>query len=81
MTDQADLTRRLNELERRVDLLFEHLQLDAPRPAAPSGVLSADVRGLLDRGDKLGAIALVRDQTGMGLSEARRTVEQIMGGS
>ena len=81
MTDPADLTRRLIELERRVDLLFEHLQLDAPRLSRPAGVLSADVRALIDRGDKLGAIALVREQTGMGLSEARRTVEQVMGGS
>ncbi|MEO5678953.1 MAG: ribosomal protein L7/L12 [Acidimicrobiales bacterium] len=35
----------------------------------------------MDGDDKLAAIALVREQTGMGLAEARRTVEQIMGGS
>ena len=82
MTDEADVSLRLAELERRMDLLFDHLQLDAPRLARPrAGELGPGVRALLDRGDKLAAIALVREQTGMGPSEARRTVEQIMGGS
>jgi len=99
MTNEADVTRRLIELEQRMDLLFDHLQLDAARLAdeagqadqgdkldasqlaRKAGVLGPDVRALLDRGDKPGAITLVREQTGMGLSEARRTVEQIMGGS
>ncbi len=81
MTDEADLTRRLIELERRMDLLFDHLHLDASNLARQAGAVGSDVRALLDRGDKLGAITLVREQTGMGPSEAKRTVEQIMGGS
>ena len=80
MATEADLTRRLIELEQRIDFLFDHLRLDAaqvPREAQ----LGPGVHALLDRGDKLGAMSLVREQTGMGLAEAKRTVEQIMGGS
>lgn len=81
MATEADVTRRLLELERRMDLVFDHLQLDAPRLGHRSGELGPGVQALVDRGDKLAATALVREQTGMGLAEARRTVEQIMGGS
>jgi len=80
MATEADLTRRLIELEQRMDFLFDNLKLDAaqvPREAR----LGPGVQALLDRGDKLGAMSLVREQTGMGLAEARRTVEQIVGGS
>jgi len=81
MAPEADLTTRILELERRMDLLFDRLALKAPRLVQHVGELGADVQELLDRGDREGAIALVREQTGMSLSEARRTVEQIVGGS
>jgi hypothetical protein len=81
METEADLTRRILELERRMDLLFDHLKVEGPRLAAPAGQPGPGVRALLDRGDKIGAIALVREQTGMGPAEAKRTVEQMVGGS
>jgi ribosomal protein L7/L12 len=43
--------------------------------------LGPGVQALLDRGDKVAAMSLVHEQTGMGLAEAKRTVEQMMGGS
>lgn len=81
MADEAELTRRILELERRMDLLFDHLKVEGPRLVPPAGAFGPDVRALLERGDKLSAIALLREQTGMGLAEARRTVEQMVGGS
>ncbi len=81
MANTADLSQRLLELERRMDLLFDHLKVDAPRLVHEVGEVVPDVQALLDGGDKLGAIALVHDRTGMGLVEAKRTVEQMMGGS
>ncbi len=80
MVTEADLPRRLAELERRMDLLFDRLKLDASQVRSEAELAPA-VRALLDRGDKPGAIALVREQTGMDQPEAKRTVEQIMGGS
>ena len=81
MATEAELTRRIVELERRKDLLFDHLKVEGPRLAPQAGELVNGVQALLNRGDKLSAIALVREQTGMGLAEARRTVEQMVGGS
>lgn len=81
MGDPADLSQRLLELERRMDLVFDHLKVDAPRLVHGFGDMVPDVQALLQRGDKLGAVSLVHTRTGMGLSEARRTVEQMMGGS
>ena len=80
MVTEADLTRRLTELERRMDLLFDRLKVDASQVRSDAE-LGPAVRALLDRDDKPGAISLVREQTGMGQPEAKRTVEQIMGGS
>jgi len=80
MASEAELTRRLIELERRIDFLFSHLNLagaEGPREIK----LGPGVQALLDRGDKLAAMSLVHEQTGVGLAEARRTVEQMMGGS
>lgn len=81
MASEAELTRRILELEQRMDLLFDHLRIEGSRLVPAGGTLGPGVRELLDRGDRLGAVALVREQTGMGLVEAKRTVEQMIGGS
>ena len=80
MASEAELTQRLIELEQRIDFLFSHLNLDGAREPREMK-LGPGVQALLDRGDKLAAMSLVHEQTGMGLAEARRTVEQMMGGS
>ena len=80
MGSEAELNRRLIELERRIDFLFSHLNLDGTQVSREMK-LGPGVQALLDRGDKLAAMSLVHEQTGMGLAEARRTVEQMMGGS
>jgi len=71
MATDAELTRRLGELERRMDLVFDPKTSD----------VVPGVQALLDAGNKVGAIALIVERTGMGLNEARRTVEQMVGGS
>lgn len=80
MATEADLTRRLVALEQRVDYLFGHLKVDAQQMGRDADLAPA-VRALIDCGDKPAAITLVCEQTGMGQAEAKRTVEQIMGGS
>jgi hypothetical protein len=42
-----------------------------------SGVLPSDVESALRRGNKLEAIKLLREQTGMGLKEAKDAVEAV----
>lgn len=46
-----------------------------PAPAAPHGDLAARVLPLIGAGKKIDAIKLVRDQTGMGLKEAKDFVD------
>ena len=81
MATEAELTLRILELERRMDLLFARLKVEGPRLSPQAGERIPGVQALLERGDKLSAIALVREQTGMGPAEAKRTVEQMVGGS
>jgi len=81
MADEVDIRQRLLELERRMDLLFDHLKVEATRLVPKAGEVVPGVQAMLDRGNKVGAIALVVERTGMSLGEARRTVEQMVGGS
>jgi len=53
----------------------------APTPAPVSTdqrtvLASPEIRAALARGDKIGAIKLVRDRTGLGLKEAKELVER-----
>lgn len=81
MANETDLTQRLVNLERRIDFLFDHLKLEAPHLVPAPGELRDLVQPLLDQGNKPAAISLVVEHTGMRLGEAKRTVEQMMGGS
>lgn len=85
-----DLRRRVEVLERRVAALER--ALNAGYPPRPSGELiessgaelsaaqpqvSAMVRQLALQGDKIAAIKLLRDETGLGLRDAKDAVERL----
>jgi ribosomal protein L7/L12 len=63
--------RRLTRLERKVDAIMRHLDVEEPRPDL------AEVRTLLDQGKKIQAIKVYRQMTGIGLKEAKMAVEAI----
>ena len=66
---------RLGRLERKVDAVMKHLGVVYVDPAGPEG-LSEEVRRLADNpATKLEAIKLHREQTGLGLREAKDAVE------
>jgi len=74
----ADITRRLANIERKLDALLRHSGLDniAQGASADSAFdLPEDVRYAADVNEKIKAIKLLRDQTGMGLAEAKAAVE------
>ncbi len=81
MASDPDIVLRLTELERRIDFLFDHLKLDASHLVPAPGEFRELVQPLLDQGNKPAAISLVVERTGTRLGEAKRTVEQMMGGS
>ena len=69
---------RLRRLERKVDLILRHLDIEYPDPTTPAG-LSEEVRQLADDpARKIQAIKLHREQTGVGLKEAKDAVEAYM---
>jgi large subunit ribosomal protein L7/L12 len=79
-----DLQRRVDALEQRVVALeraLSHAGIDrtVPTPVGEfhDGWVSAEVRALVTAGKKLEAIKLLREQTGIGLKEAKDAVERL----
>jgi hypothetical protein len=69
---------RLRRLEAKVDLILAHLGLEYAGPTAAGG-LSDEVKALADDpARKIQAIKLHREQTGVGLAEAKAAVEAYM---
>jgi ribosomal protein L7/L12 len=83
--DDGGLRRRVDELERRVAELEWAVRSaggQAATPAPPAAgydrsgpAVSAEVRQLAVEGKKIQAIKVLREQTGLGLKEAKDIVE------
>jgi hypothetical protein len=70
--------RRLMRIESKVDMLLKHSGLEFSRPA--HGTLSDEVRALaMNPAKKIAAIKLYREQTGVGLAEAKEAIERFTG--
>jgi hypothetical protein len=68
---------RLERVERRLNLLLRHFNID-PAPGSP---LSDRVKALADDpGRKIEAIKVYREETGAGLAEAKAAVEAYLSG-
>ncbi|MEU5153566.1 ribosomal protein L7/L12 [Glycomyces sp. NPDC021274] len=65
----------LARIERKLDLVMQHLGLHDHAPPAPDPL--ADVRHLARQGKKIQAIKVYREHTGVGLKEAKDAVEQL----
>jgi ribosomal protein L7/L12 len=86
--DLVDHGRRIAELERKVSELYKRLGQAEPgfgagpvfasdQPASVSASEDPRVLQLLESGNKIGAIKLYRELTGVGLAEAKDAVERI----
>lgn len=73
-----DIERRLTELERLVEHLYEHGAVAPPALPEPAGP-SDQVMAYLAQGRKIEAIEQLRKETGLGLAEAKRAVDEIEG--
>jgi Ribosomal protein L7/L12 C-terminal domain len=67
----GDVERRLTRIERRLQLVVDHLGIVEPQPSYP-GVIAE-----LDQGRKIQAIKAYREATGVGLKEAKAAVDAI----
>lgn len=68
------LRARVDELERKLDLVLHRLGLQPDEATTPD---HSEIVELLRRGQKIEAIKLYRERTGLGLKEAKDAVEAI----
>jgi ribosomal protein L7/L12 len=74
MDDEVQITSRLAALERRVDAIMRHLGIAEP---TISTTASSRVQELARQGDKIQAIKAYREETGVGLAEAKAVVDRL----
>ena len=71
---------RLARLERKLDAILRHLNVPHVDPASSEG-LSEEVKALAnDSAQKIQAIKLLREQTGLGLREAKDAIDAYVAG-
>ncbi len=69
------LRSRINELEDRLNFLYRRLNIEYTDPNSnPS--LSPQIQDALRRGNKIEAIKIYRELTGVGLAEAKQAIDQ-----
>jgi ribosomal protein L7/L12 len=83
--EDEEILARLADLERKIDWLYRNAgypqqfasSADAVAPDAQVGTASAAVLDLLRGGNKIGAIKQYREETGVGLKEAKTFVDNL----
>ena len=82
MDYEEDIRSRLNRLEQKVDFLLNELGLTQKAEANlpvnnPGNSLLAEVMALLRQNRKIEAIKVYREQTGVGLKEAKDVIDRM----
>ena len=78
MVTEADillLKSRINELEEKLQFLYRRLNIDYATPTAEPG-LAPEIQDALRRGNKIEAIKIYREMTGVGLAEAKDAIDK-----
>ena len=70
----SDQTARLRRIERKLEAVLNHLGVEVDDRAG----LSTQARFYADRGQKIAAIREHRQETGVGLAEAKEVVEDYL---
>ena len=69
------LRSRINELEDRLKFLYRRLNIEYADPSSDP-VISPQIQDALRRGNKIEAIKLYRELTGVGLAEAKQAIDR-----
>ncbi len=78
-TEIQQLRSRVNDLEERLKLLYRHLNLQyATDDLSSDPVMSPQVQDAIRRGNKIEAIKIYRELTGLGLAEAKAVIDKFM---
>ena len=75
-----ELMARVGTLEHQLAHLYSHLGIEIPPPPPPGQDISEKVQQLVRDGNLIAAIKQYRDETGMGLAEAKERIEQLASG-
>jgi ribosomal protein L7/L12 len=70
------LRSRINELEDKLQFLYRRLNIEYADPHSDP-ILSPQIQDALRRGNKIEAIKIYRELTGVGLAEAKQAVENL----
>ena len=68
------LQSRVNELEDRLQFLYRRLNIDYADPKSDPA-LAPQIQDALRRGNKIEAIKIYRELTGVGLAEAKQAID------
>ena len=74
-TEIQQLRSRINELEDRLKLLYRHLHIEYAEPGADP-VNNPQLQAALRSGNKIEAIKIYRELTGVGLAEAKDAIDK-----
>jgi ribosomal protein L7/L12 len=69
------LKSRINELEDRLNFLYRRLNIEYADPDS-NPVFSPQIQEALRRGNKIEAIRIYRELTGVGLAEAKQAIDR-----
>ena len=69
------LKSRIDELETRLKFIYRRLNLEYADPNSDP-VLSPQIQEALRRGNKIEAIKIYREMTGVGLAEAKQVIDR-----
>jgi len=69
------LRSRINELEDRLKFLYRRLNIEYADPNSDP-VISPQIQDALRRGNKIEAIKIYRELTGVGLAEAKQVIDR-----
>ncbi len=70
------LKSRISELEDRLQFLYRRLKIDYADPNSDPA-LAPQIQDALRRGNKIEAIKIYRELTGVGLAEAKQTIDSL----
>ncbi len=73
----AQLVQAVERLERKVDFILKHLNLEFDEANAPEPAYMVEARDLIRRGNKIQAIKIYREHTGLGLAEAKAAIDAL----
>jgi ribosomal protein L7/L12 len=76
-TEVQLLRSRINELEDRLKFIYRRLGIDYTADPNADPVMSPQIQEALRRGNKIEAIKIYRELTGVGLAEAKEAVEKM----